>query len=313
MPLLETDRWGAMRAFEAVGRRLSFAAAASELGLSTSALSRRISQLEERLGSRLLHRTTRSVTLTETGELYLQNCRALMAQADEMDALASGEQAEPAGTLRISLPNLYGQRCVAPLLPSFMARYPHLRLQVMLSDAYADLVAERIDVAIRIGDLVDGDYVARRLAVNPRYICASPDYLARAGTPASPRDITDHACLHFNPLTVGRSWRLARAGQSVDVAIHPVLSVDNAEVLRQAALAGRGLALLADFVVGEDIAAGRLVRVLTEWTAAMSSIYVVYPAARHLPLKTRTFVNFLVGALGRRSAPDRATAQIPTD
>lgn len=302
MPLMEADRWGAIRAFEAVGRRLSFAGAAAELDLSASALSRRVAQLEERLGTRLLHRTTRNVTLTEAGELYLERCRSLIDQAQEMDAQAATERATPSGALRISLPNLYGQKRVAPLLPAFMERYPQVRLAVMLSDAYVDMVAERIDVAIRIGALTDADYIARRLAENPRYVCASPDYLARAGTPAHPRDLAGHECLHFNPLTVGRSWHLARGGRSVEVAIRPVLSADNAEVLREAALAGRGLALLADFVVGEDLAAGRLVPVLTDWTAAASSVHVVYPAARHLPLKTRAFVDFMIATLGGGNA-----------
>lgn len=303
MPLIETDRWGAICAFEAVGRRLSFVAAANELGISASALSRRVAQLEERVGAQLLHRTTRNVTLTETGELYLGRCRALMDQAEEMDALAAGQRAEPQGLLRVSLPNLYGQKCVAPLLPEFMRRHPKVRLQLLLSDGYVDMVAERIDAAIRIGDLVDADYVARRLAPNRRYICASPDYLERAGSPKAPSDLAGHACLHFSPIAEGRSWRLARSGRSVEVAVRPVMSADNAEVLRQAALAGQGLALLADFVVGDDIEVGRLVPVLTEWTAAESSVHVIYPAARYLPLKTRAFVDFMIETLGANERP----------
>lgn len=303
MPLLDADRWGSILAFEAVGRRLSFAAAAAELDLSASALSRRVAQLEQRLGTRLLHRTTRNVTLTEAGERYLGRCRGLIEQADEMDAAAASERAEPSGTLRLSLPNLYGQKRVAPLLPAFMARYPLVRLQVMLSDGYVDMVAERFDAAIRIGDLADGDYVARRLVANPRYIVASLDYLERRGTPMTPRDIAAHDCLHFNPLIVGKSWRLARGGRTVDVPIRPIMSADNAEVLREAALAGRGLAVLADFVVGEDIAAGRLVPVLAEWTAAASNVHVIYPAAPYLPLKTRAFVDFMIATLGAGGAP----------
>lgn len=221
-----------------------------------------------------------------------------MEQAEEMDAVAASHRAEPQGMLRVSLPNLFGQKCVAPLLPAFMQRCPKVRLQLLLSDGYVDMVAERIDAAIRIGDLVDAGYVARRLAPNRRHICAAPDYLARTGSPSVPGDLSSHACLHFSPMAEGRSWRLARGGRSVEVAIRPVMSADNAEVLRQAALAGQGLALLADFVAAEDIAAGRLVPVLTDWTAAESSIHVVYPAARHLPLKTRAFVDFMIETLG---------------
>jgi DNA-binding transcriptional LysR family regulator len=299
MPLLDNDRWGAMRAFEAVGRRLSFVDAAGELDISASALSRRISQLEERLGVRLLHRTTRHATLTEAGENYLIRCRALIDQAEEMDAQAASQTAEPRGTLRVSLPNLYGQLRVAPHLPAFLGRHPQLSLQLLLSDSYVDMVAERIDVAVRIGDLADGDYVARRLASNSRHICASPGYWSRHGMPTKPHHLSKHSCLHFSPLAEGRNWRLQQGARSVDVLIRPIMSADNAEVLRQCALDGRGVALLADFVVGADIAAGRLVPVLTDWTAAQSSIYVAYPVSRYLPLKTRVFVDFLIEAIER--------------
>lgn len=298
MPLLEGDRWGGVLAFEAVGRRLSFTGAADELELSASALSRRVAHLEQRLGTRLLQRTTRSVSLTEAGELYLQRCRALIEQADEMDAVAAGQHAEAAGVLRVSLPNLFGQKRVAPLLPEFLKRHPGIRLQVQLSDAYVDMTAGRIDAAVRIGDLVDADYVGRRVSSNPRHICASADYLSRAGKPETPHDLAGHACLHFNPLTTGRVWRLTRAGRAVEVSIRPVMSADNAEVLREAVLAGCGLALLADFVVGDDLASGRLIPVLTEWSAAASNVYVVYPASRHLPMKTRAFVDFMIASLG---------------
>lgn len=298
MPLLDRDRWGAIVAFDAISRRLSFVAAARDLDLSVSALSRRISQLEARLGTRLLQRTTRSVQLTDAGERYLDRCRALITEAEAMDAAAVGDAALPHGTLRVGLPNLYGQLRIAPLLPEFLARYPDLQLQVQLSDAYVDMVADRIDVAVRIGDLVQGEYIARRLTSNRRHICAAPDYLERHGAPATPRDITRHVCLHFSPLAEGRSWRLSRAGRSVEVAIRPVLSADNAELLRQAALAGRGLALLADFVVGDDLAAGHLRPVLSDWAPAESSVHVVYPAARYLPLRTRAFADFLIERLG---------------
>lgn len=298
MPLVDIDRWGAILAFEAVGRRLSFAGASGELDISASALSRRVAQLEDRLGTRLLHRTTRTVTLTEAGEAYLGRCRTLIQLAEEMDAQAASHRAEPQGVLRISLPNLYGQKCIAPLLPEFMARYPSLRLQTLLSDGYVDMVAERIDVAVRIGDLLHGDYVARRLAPNPRHICASPDFWEKVGKPKRPGDLTGLPCLHFNPMANGRTWPLRRGGRSLEVVVHPILVTDNAEVLRQAALAGSGFALLADFVAGEDLQAGRLVPVLTDWVAAESNIHAVYPAAQHLPLKTRVFVDYLIETLG---------------
>lgn len=301
MPIRENDRWGSIVAFEAVGRRLSLVSAADELALSASALSRRIANLEQRLGVRLLQRTTRQMQLTEIGEAYLRRCQALIEQVEQMDAIASDTRSEPAGTLRISLPTLYGQLEVAPRLPRFMERYPKIRMQVLLSDAYIDMVAQRIDVAVRIGDLKDSDYVARRLAPNTRYLCASPGYLARCGAPAAPEELVDHSCLHFSPLADGRRWRLVQAGRrAVEVSINPVLTADNAELLRQAALTGRGIALLADFIVRDDIAAGRLVPVLTRWPPADSGIHVVYPAGRHLPARTRAFIDFMIEASARQ-------------
>jgi DNA-binding transcriptional LysR family regulator len=197
MPMLDTDRLGGMRAFVAVATRHSFVAAADELGLSASALSRRIAQLERALGCRLLQRTTRRVALTEAGALYLERCLDVLARADEADAAVSAFSAQPRGLLRVSLPNLYGQLRVAPLLPEFMRRHPLLRLEVTMEDRYIDLVEQRIDVGVRIGDLRSGDYVARRLALNRRRLCASPEYLRRKGTPLKPADLRGHACLQL--------------------------------------------------------------------------------------------------------------------
>lgn len=297
MPLQDPDRYGAMCAFAAVGQRLSFAAAADHLGLSPSALSRRVSQLEGRLGCRLLHRTTRSVTLTEAGALYLDRCLDILGRAEEADAAVSQLAREPQGVLRVALPNLYGQRRVAPLLPDFMRRYPGLRLELSFEDRYVDLVERRADVGVRIGNLETGDYVARKLAPNKRFLCAAPDYLERRGCPGEAADLREHACLHFNPLVEDSRWRLARSGRKLEVPINPVMRANNAEALRQAALGGCGIALLAGFLIEHDIEAGRLVPILPEWTVAESWIFAVYPRAQFLPRKTRVFVDFLVESL----------------
>ncbi|WIG92813.1 LysR family transcriptional regulator [Myxococcus sp. SDU36] len=298
MPMLDTDRLGGMRAFVAVATRHSFVAAADELGLSASALSRRIAQLERALGCRLLQRTTRRVALTEVGALYLERCLDVLARADEADAAVSAFSAQPRGLLRVSLPNLYGQLRVSPLLPEFMRRYPLLRLEVTMEDRYIDLVEQRIDVGVRIGDLRSGDYVARRLALNRRRLCASPEYLRRKGTPRTPADLRGHACLQFAPQMKEVPWVLTRGGRRTQVAVEPLLRVDNAEALRQAALGGCGITLLADFVMGADLEAGRLVEVLASWRVADSWVWAVYPHARFLPMKTRVFVDFLSERLG---------------
>lgn len=293
----DSDRIGAMRAFATVGAQKSFVGAARELGLSAGAISRRIAQLERHLGCRLLQRTTRRVSLTEAGNLYLGECRELLERIDQADAALSNFADSPRGTLRVTLPNLYGQRCIAPLLSKFMARYPELQLELTFDDRFVDLVANRMDVGVRIGDLQDTDYIGRRLVPNRRRLCAAPDYLARAGSPAGVEDLQHHACLHFAPLVNGTVWRLSKEAQTVEARIEPVLQSDNAEALRQAALGGRGIALLADFLVEDDLANGRLVPVLPDWTVAESWIWVVFPNARLIPKKTRVFIDFLVEEL----------------
>lgn len=298
MPLQDLDRFGAMRAFAAVGMKLSFATAADELGISPSALSRRVAQLEDFLGCRLLQRTTRRVTLTKAGALYLDRCVDILARAEEADAAISELAREPQGLLRVTLPNLYGQLRVAPILPEFMRRYPKLKLELSFDDRYVDLVARRADVGVRIGNLETGDYIARRLAPNRRFLCASPDYLRQFGRPTEIADLSRHACLHFSPLMEESRWRLSRHGRTLEVPINPVVRADNAEALRQAALGGQGIALLAGFLVDDDIAAGHLVQVLPEWTIAASWVFAVYPHARFLPMKTRVFVDFLAERIG---------------
>jgi DNA-binding transcriptional LysR family regulator len=301
----DTDRLGGMRAFAAVASRLSFVEAAGELGISPSALSRRIAQVERDLGCRLLQRTTRRVALTEAGALYLERCLDVLARAEEAYAEVSAISGEPRGLLRVALPNLYGQLCVTPLLPEFMRRHPRLRLEVTLEDRYVDLVEQRIDVGVRIGDLQSGDYVARRLAPNRRRLCAAPEYLARRGAPRTPAELSAHDCLKFSPPLKDLPWRLRRGGRTVTVTAEPLLRADNVEAVRQAALGGCGIALLADFVAGADLAAGRLIEVLTQWSVAESWIWVVYPHARFLPMKTRMFVDYLAEHLQVPAAPAR--------
>lgn len=219
----DTDRLGGMRAFAAVASRLSFVEAAGDLGLSPSALSRRIAQIERDLGCRLLQRTTRRVALTEAGALYLERCLDVLARAEEAYAEVSAISGEPRGLLRVALPNVYGQLCVAPLLPEFMRRHPRLRLEVTMEDRYVDLVEQRIDVGVRIGDLQSGDYVVRRLAPNPRRLCAAPAYLTRRGAPRTPADLSAHDCLKFSPPLKDLPWRLRRGGRTVTVTAEPLL------------------------------------------------------------------------------------------
>jgi DNA-binding transcriptional LysR family regulator len=293
------DRLTALVAFAGVARRLSFAEAARDQGVHPSILSRRIARLEERLGVRLLQRTTRRVSLTEAGATYLEQVQDVLGRLDDADAAVSGLGQAPRGRLRVALPNLFGQKHVAPLLPAFHARYPELLMELMFSDRFVDLVEEKIDVAVRMGTLAEGEsdqLIARRLAPNRRLLMAAPEYLARAGTPRTPEDLAGHAALHFSLFIGGDAWQLRRGERSVRVKIDPVIRADNGEALRHATLGGCGIALLGTFLAGDDLRAGRLIHVLPEWSLPDSAIWAVYPSARFLPQKVRVLIDYLVAA-----------------
>ncbi|WP_224368925.1 LysR family transcriptional regulator [Hyalangium versicolor] len=287
------DRLEEMRSFVAVARAQSFADAARELGISASTLSRRITRLEGALGTALLRRTTRTVSLTEAGTLYLERSLDVLARVEDAEALVSGLASDPRGRLRVSVPNLFGQLQIAPLLPDFLRRYPRIALEVSFVDRYVDLIQERFDVAIRIGALEDSSLMVRRLALNRRILCASPRYLQDRRPLTRPEDLTQHACLHFSFLSEGPAWTLVRGQERVTVRVRPALSADNAEALRLAAVAGEGITVLATFLAGEDLRAGRLVRVLEGWSIPDTGIFAVHPPGRMVPSKVRAFVSFL--------------------
>lgn len=294
-----------LREFAAVARRMSFRAAAAELAVDPTVLSRRIARLEARLGVRLLHRTTRRVGLTEAGAVFLSRCEDVLTRLADAEAEVSGLGARPVGTLRLAVPNVFGQREIAPLLPDFMARHPELKLDVTFSDRMTDLVDAGIDVAVRIGARqAGGDLVVRRLVSNPRLLCASPAYLDRFGTPSHPSDLSKHRILHFSPLLDGEIWRLRGPEGVFEASLDPVMRSDNVEALRSAALAGQGIAMFAMFVAGSDLAAGDLMAVLPAWRPPESEVSVVYPHSRFVPRKVRVLVDFLVQRF-RSDEPDQ--------
>lgn len=293
------DRLTSLESFTAVARRLSFAGAANDLGISASALSRRIAQLEASLGTRLFQRTTRHVSLTEAGAVFLQHVTEALSRLSDAQAAVSHYATVPTGQLRVAMPIMLGQLHIAPLLPEFLRRNPKVNLELAFSDWLTDLVLEGFDVGVRVGALESSDLVARKLAPNRRVICASPEYVKHHGAPETPEQLARHACLQFSTYRSPYHWRLQRGRRTLDTVIAPVMRADNGEALRQAALAGCGIMLSATFVVGEDLKAGRLVRVLPEWEGAESWIWAVYPRTRFLPLKVRAFIDFLVVAFDK--------------
>ncbi|NWE48616.1 LysR family transcriptional regulator [Pseudomonas gingeri] len=291
------DRIECMRAFVATVGANGFAAAARAMDVPRSKVSKQIQALEEAIGVQLLLRTTRSLHLTEAGAEYFEAARELLASLDEAEQRARDGIGELRGVLRVNAPMSFGLRRLGPLIPVFHQQHPNVELQLVLSDQQVDPVKGGFDVTIRIASLPDSSMVAKLLAPAPRIMVASPGYLERAGTPATPRELSAHQCLNYGYLQSGVSLQLSNGKDTQRVTVTGPLHANNGDLLAQAAEAGMGIALLPDFIVEDALAAGRLVPVLCEWQAPPISINAVYASARRVPQKTRAFIDFLVHAL----------------
>ncbi|NVM76684.1 DNA-binding transcriptional LysR family regulator [Duganella sp. SG902] len=296
------DRFAELKAFCLVASNGGFSAAARQLGVATSSVTRLVDSLEQRLAAPLLNRSTRSITLTDSGRAYFEHATQILAALDEADDAAAGRDAEPAGVLRIAAPVTLAIRYIAPLLPALAQRYPRLELDLRLSDALTNMVDEAIDVAIRIGNpRQQPNLIARKLAGHQRHIVASPAYLAAHGAPQTPEELARHNCLLFAYDSQRATWRLRREGLATEVEVGGKLQVNNAEMLRQAALGGLGLALLPGWLIQQDLDAGALVTVLADYQANPGDmdvgIYAVYPANRRGAAKIRAFTDMLAATL----------------
>lgn len=297
----------AFAVFVAVAEAGGFTAAARELRVSKSAVSKSVSELERRLGVRLLNRTTRRLSLTEAGRRFLDGCRLALAAAEAAERDAGALAATPRGLLRVNAPVTFGLRHLSALVPEFMARYPDIAVEIDLIDRRVDLVEEGYDVAVRIGALVDSTLVARRLADNRYAVCAAPSYLAAQGRPLRPEDLAAHDCLIYSYQSSGRIWRFAGPrGRARKVRVNGSLVANNGDLLLDACRAGRGICLSPTFMCAEDLAAGRLVPVLADWTPLPGSgIYALFHESRNLVPKVRVFVDFLVEKFSPQPAWDR--------
>jgi DNA-binding transcriptional LysR family regulator len=278
----------------------SFSTAAEKLGLSRAAVSKSVSRLENRLGARLLHRTTRRLSLTEAGRALFSRGREALATIEEAQLEVGHLQGEPRGTLRISGPVFFGVRYLAPVLAEFLSRYPAIEAEVELDDRVVDIIEEGFDVAIRITELPDSSLVTRRLARCRHVICASPEYWQHHGKPTRPEELAGHNCFIYSYEPSPRTWRLlCPDGREVAVQVDGRLRFNNTELARVAAVRGLGVILLPTFYVGEDIREGRLVSVLEDHRFARDvAVYAVYPVRKHLPPKVRLFVDLLVERFG---------------
>jgi DNA-binding transcriptional LysR family regulator len=285
--------------FTAVVEYGGFSAAADRLGVSKSAVSKQVSRLEERLGARLLNRTTRRLALTEAGQAFHHHALRILAEAEEAELAVGQLHASPRGLLRVSAPMSFGVKHLGPVLCPFLQRYPDLTLEVAYDDRLVDMVAEGFDVAVRIARLADSSMIARKLAPCRRVAVASPDYVARKGMPLHPADLADHDVLLYTLQASVNTWNLVhKDGSRADISLSGRLRANNGDALREATVAGLGIILTPTFIVGEELASGRLVRVLPDWEGDEIHVYAVYPPGRHLSVKVRAFVDFLAATFG---------------
>lgn len=304
------DRFEAMHVFCKVVELGSFAAAADRLNMSTSAVSRQLAQLEGLLSARLLNRSTRRISLTENGRAYYERCLLLLADLEEAEEMVGNASLNPRGTLRLTASISFGASHLAPALGEFARKYPEMKFDLQLSDRPLDLVEEGLDLAIRIGQQGNQNLVARRIGGVTLITCASPDYLARHGTPRHPQELARHACLAYSYAPDPEAWRFQSAGEpEFSVKFEAAMTGNNGTALAEIAAAGGGVTRAPDFILDPLVSQGRLQRILPEWDAASMPIWAMYPSRRHLSARVRSFVSFLETWLAEpRQAISLATA-----
>ncbi|MDX6804817.1 LysR family transcriptional regulator [Terrihabitans rhizophilus] len=291
------DRARSLALFAAVVEHGSFSAAARSMDMSPSAVSRAIDRTEERLGVRLLLRSTRALSLTAEGQAYLQASRRILADLDDAEQQIA-DQGVPRGRLRISAALSHGRLCIVPLLGEFASLYPHILIDMALSDALVDVAAGQADVAIRFGTLADSSLTARKIGETRRVIVASPGYLERHGTPEVPEDLHDHNCLNFNFRRVEPVWPFRMDGRDVALSVRGNIEANNGETLGQLAAAGVGIARVGSFSVAAEIAGGQLVPLLEAFNPGdVEVIHAVFVGGTSTPARVRAFVDFLVARL----------------
>jgi DNA-binding transcriptional LysR family regulator len=288
------DRIDAMQAFVAVADLQGFAPAARKLGLSPSGVTRLIAALEDRLGARLLQRTTRSVTLTDIGTRYLERARRILADVEEAEGSAEGERTRPSGRLVVSAPVGFGRLHVSPVMSAYLKRYPEVFGELRLADRIVNLVEDGVDLAVRIGHLPDSSLVARDVGEMRRIVVASSDYLRQRGEPDTPEAIASHETIQFGAVTASTDWRFVEDGHEIRVACTPRFTTNSADAAIQHADQGGGLTRVLAYQAAEAIKAGRLKIVLAKFEQPPLPIHIVYPTSRLLSAKVRTFIDLVV-------------------
>jgi DNA-binding transcriptional LysR family regulator len=295
------DTLTSMKVFAAVVETGSFAAASDRLDMSRAMTSKYVAHLEEHLGTRLLQRTTRKLTLTESGATYYERCVQILADISEAEEGALHLTEAPRGTLRLTVPVSFGILHMGPVISDYMKQYPDVKVDLLVTDRRVDLLEEGLDMAIRIGSLSESGLVAKKFASDRVVICGSPEYLQRLGTPKTPAELAQHNCLTYSLSATGDEWKMEGPDGQHTVKVSGSLRATNGDLVKLAALGGVGLMRQPLFICGEDLRAGRLVEVLPEYRSDSMGIYAVYPSRKHLSAKVRTFVDFVAGAFNLKS------------
>jgi DNA-binding transcriptional LysR family regulator len=289
------DKLTSMVVFTKVAKAGSFASAAKELGLSRAMATKHVMQLENSLGIRLLNRTTRNLSLTEVGVVYLERCLQIIDDIEETELAVTRLQTEPRGLLKVNSAPFFGAYHLAPAIAAYHQVYPDVNVELVLQAGYIDLIEEGFDLAIHLDDLHDSSLIARKLGSSQRVVCASPTYFKRHGIPKTPEDLKKHNCLINSSLPPRDQWQFSTpdTGKTTLIRVAGAMTANVADAIRMATMSGLGVALLPTYMVGQDLRKGRLQAVLTDYIPAPMEIHAVYPHRKHLSAKVRTFVDFL--------------------
>jgi len=293
------DQISCMRAFVAVAQEQGFSAAARKLGISKVLVSKYVGQLEDQLGVRLLHRTTRKVSLSTTGEAYLERCASLLEEFEQLQNSVQAIHQKPRGRLRITGPSTFSEMHLLPAISEFSRRYPEVQVELQLADRYVDLVEEGFDMALRIGQLEDSSLIARPLVEMTSYLCASPEYIAQHGMPESPEQLSEHRLISDTNYRSGKYWefRNPETGSLKTTAISADIYINSARAVRDLLLDGQGIGICPGFAVNQQIADGELIVLLPEWQMPGHQLSAIYPHRRHLSNKVRLFIELLQSGL----------------
>ncbi|PCJ37489.1 MAG: LysR family transcriptional regulator [Cellvibrionales bacterium] len=289
------DTLDGMKTVVAVVETGSFTAASERLNISKALVSKYIGEVEKGLNTRLFHRSTRKLAMTEAGKTYYQRVLPLLAEFTELVDTVSGGKSSPQGLLRISVPVAFGEMKLAPLIPEFLQRYPDIRLELILRNSVIDMVEEGIDVRLLIGGVDDSSLVARHIKTLPLILCASPDYLRQHGEPQTPQDITAHACIIDSNFRIGKQWpMISPAGKTESIKVNSRIAASSPSAVKEIAIAGGGIGMVPRFIVEPALEQGLLKEVLPGYTTLEFGLFALYPHRRYLPKKVRCFIDFML-------------------